>query len=117
MAKQIHILDQDFGEPGTRFVKCVFWYPIVAVNRRVPKPAFKSSAPPENISVQDQADLEAGALLEDVLIVSFPTSYNVAQMKTEVTTRYTDKASAIAAGPAIRQFYAVFFDSVTGWSA
>jgi hypothetical protein len=118
MAKQIHVLDQQTGsDDGTRTIRCVFWYPVIGVTRQIPIPGFKSNAPAANVSVQDQADLESGALLEEMLVFAFPTSYTTAQMKALINQRYTDKAAAIAADPAKRAFYGVFFDSVTGWSA
>jgi hypothetical protein len=115
MARQITVLEQNLGEQGTRQVKLVFWYPVVGATKQVPKPGLISQA--TNVLAQEQADLEAGLIREEVVFVSFPSSYTTAQMKAEINARYTDKAAAVAAEPAVRAFYAVTFDSVGGWSA
>lgn len=115
MARQITVLEQFFGDAGTRIINLVFWYPIAVQAARVPKPSFKSAAP--TVTPQEQADLEAGVVREEVLSMQFPTSYNTTQLKAEINARYTDKATAVATEPAVRAFYGVLFDSVTGWSA
>lgn len=116
MARQITVLDQnDDKVTGTRRVTCVFWLTISAPTNRVPKPAFSSKA--TAVTGPEQADLESGLVREEVQVFEFPTSYTTTQMKALINARYTDRATAVAAESAVRQFYGVTYDSVSGWSA
>lgn len=116
MAKQIHILEQSGVQDGQRTIKCVFWFPIAGA-AKVPKPGYVSFAPAVNVSAADQSALEDGSVLEETVLIPFPTSYSTTQLKAIINARYTDRAAALALAPAARAFYGVFYDSVTAWSA
>lgn len=115
MARQITVLEQIPGHNGVRVINCVFWFPVSVANKKLPIPGFTSKA--TNVTASEQADLESGTIREKIVTLDFPDSYTTVQMKAIINARYTDMAAAVAAEPALRAFYSVTFDSVSGWSA
>lgn len=119
MARQITILETTKASDGVTTIRCVFWYPIANVNARVPRPQFVSALvdvpAPNNVTPTEQADLESGAVREEVLSVTSPVSATLAQVKGTLVLRYTDRAAAVAAEPATRAFYGVSYNG-SAWT-
>ncbi len=115
MARQITVLEQESLGGGTRIVHGVFWFPVAAGPRQVPRPGLVSKA--TAVTTQEQTDLEAGLTREEPFAIEMPAGYPVAPVKALLQARYTDRAAAILLEQAARNFYGVTFDSVTGWSA
>lgn len=119
MARQITILETRKASDGVTSVNGVFWFPITNANARVPQPQFVSALvavpAPNNVTVAEQALLESGEIREEFFTVNFPSSTTLNQLKTQLVTRYTDRALAVAAEPATRAFYGATFDG-TNWS-
>lgn len=117
MARQIIVLETVKASDGVVAVNVVQWFPIAAATNRTPRPgAVSRAASAITVLPAEQASLEDGSVREEFINVGYPASMTTAAIKADLQKRYTDRATAIAAEPPIRQFYGVTFDG-TAWSA
>jgi hypothetical protein len=116
MARQIVVLETRKGGDGLTSVNGVMWFPIVAAAARLPRAGYVSGLnqlTSPSLTAQEQAALEDGSVREEPFAVSYPSTVTLAQVKSDLVSRYAARASAIAAEPAIRQFYGLTFDGTT----
>lgn len=123
MARQIIVLEQLYDNPGTLTIQLAFWFPVTNTANRRPQPGLVSraasalAAVSQPITAQEQTDLESGGVREEFVPMTFPTTYTTQQLKDEINARYSARAAAVAAEPAIRAYFGVTFSSPGGWSA
>lgn len=120
MARQIIVLEVNQGTAGYKAIKVVFWFAIAAA-KQYPKPTFQSSvdavlAGGGAVSQGELAQLQSGALLEEVQVLNFASTYTALEIKAELQRLYTDRAAAVAVLPNPISFYGVSFDGLV-WSA
>lgn len=120
MPRQIIVLDIQQGPPGQKNVKAIFWFPI-AQAKAYPKPTFQSALDPtlaggNAVTGPELASLQAGTILEQVQIFTYPSSYTATQVKADLQQAYNDGLAVINSLPNPISFYGVSFDG-TVWSA
>lgn len=118
--RQVVILETRKAGDGITQVNGFNWYPIATATARIPKPQFVSAGvildPAHAITAAEQADLESGAVREEVFSLGFASSNTRAQIESELQRRWTDRKAALDAEPAPRQFFGRSWDG-TGWTA
>lgn len=104
---------------GVHLINGFFWFPITAVNARVPRPGFVSAGAgftgTSAITQAEQAQLESGELREETFQRQYSNTTTNNQMKTDLVSFYNARATAVLAEPPTRQFYGQFYDGTT-WS-
>jgi hypothetical protein len=115
MAKQVIVLESNPADGGFINIRAAMWYPVTA-GQEVPIPTLTKSAWAA-ASAQEVSDLQAGRVIEEVNAYKFPNSYSTATIKTELQSIYNARKAYLATVPFQGQYYGVFWDSVTGWSA
>lgn len=113
MAKKIIVLDTNSADGGTLNIRCAFWFPL---SNPIVQPAGVDSAWPGRSQAEVDA-LRAGSVKEEVRHIGFPVGTSTAVMKAALEAQWTARAAFLATQPSPGQFFGVFFDSATGWSA
>lgn len=119
MARQIVVLETRKGGDGITQVNGVMWFPIAATAARLPKAGYVSGLnglATNPVTAQEQAALEDGSVREEAFAVPYPSTVTLAQVKADLINRYAARATAIAAEPAIRQFYGLTYDG-SAWAS
>lgn len=118
MARQIVVLETRKGSDGVTQVNGVMWFPIASAAARLPRAGFVSGLnglTSNTITAPEQAALEDGSVREEPFAVPYPSTVTLAQVKADLINRYGARATAIAAEPAIRQFYGLTYDG-SAWA-
>jgi hypothetical protein len=115
MAKEIIILRVTTGPGGDTNVGLAAWF-AVAAGREIPPTRTVTSAWPD-ASAAEVAAIQAGQVIEEVYSFQYPVTFTKAQIQTDLVSKWNARAAQIAARPNPNQFFGVFFDSVSGWSA
>ncbi len=113
MAKQVIVLDTNASDGGFISIRVALWFPMT--NPIVQSGTLDSVWPGRSQAEVDA--LRAGTVKEEVRIFQFPIATAGAVIKSALQADYTARAAFLAAQPPVGQFFGVFFDSVTGWSA
>lgn len=113
MAKQVIVLETNASDGGFITVRAAMWFPLT--NPIAQAPSLESAWPGRSQAEVDA--LRAGTVKEEVRQFQFPTGTSTAAMKTQLQADYTARATWLAAQPPMGQYFGVFFDSATGWSA
>ena len=120
MPRQITVLETRKAGDGRTAINGVFWFAIPNANARIPRPQYVSALldvpSPQNVTAAEQAQLESGAVREETFAVDLAASTTLPQAKADLQRRFADRALAVAAEPATRQFYGMTFDG-TAWSS
>ena len=120
MPRQITVLDTRKAGDGRTQINGAFWFSISNVNARVPRPQYVSvllNVPsPQNVTAAEQAQVESGEVRDESFAIEIAASTTLPQAKADLQRRYTDRAAAVSAEPATRQFYGLTFDG-SAWSA
>jgi hypothetical protein len=114
MAKEIIVLDVSTGPGGDLSVNVLAWFAVPVANQ-APKPGAASLW--RGAAAADTANLQSGAVLEESYNFQFAQGTTKVAIQAYFVNAYNARAAVIAALPNPNQFYGVFFDSVTGWSA
>lgn len=119
--RQVIVFETRKAGDGITTVTGVFWFPIAAVNARVPFPGgFGSVAQiltgAKAITPQEQADLDSGAVREEQFSIPLSASNTTAQLQAELQRRWTDRKAALDASPPARQYFGASWDGAS-WSA
>ncbi len=110
MAKQIVVTS--YSQNDTQFtIGCVFWYPItIGARTQTAGSSWSGASPAENAAIQ------AGTVLEEGQSFTFPVGTLVATIKDTLNKAWTQRNTAIGGiGP--NQYFGVFYDGTTLWSA
>lgn len=101
---------------GDKNLQYAFWFAIPE-QRRVPIPNFTSAITksPFQPTPAELADLQSGAVIEEVDTVQIPNGASQTQVRNALISRYNARAAEIAALPSIYQYYGTSFDG-TAWS-
>jgi hypothetical protein len=112
MAKQVIVLTVSQQDAFTLVVNYLLW---LTTTSPVPKPNFNSvwTGP----SSAETAALQAGTTVEFQKTRNFPPTATKSQIEALLQADFTAAQTALTAAIPSGQFYGVFFDSVTGWSA
>lgn len=110
MAKQIIALSKTTNGAQDTFM-IAFWYAITSgAQTRTSGSQWSGASAAENTAIQN------GTVMEEVTSFSFPVNAAAATIKDVLNKAWTTRNSEInGIGP--NQFFGVFFDSSTGWSA
>ena len=110
MAKQIIVTSYSQNDTSMT-IGCVFWYPITqGAKAQASGSTWSGASTAENQAIQN------GSVLEEGQSFSFPVSAAVTTIKDVLNKAWTQRNNAIAGiGPA--QYFGVFYDSSTLWSA
>ena len=109
MAKQIIVLSQNSNGTTINY-SFAFWFAITS------GPATSGNSVWTGASAAENAAITSGTVKEEVQSFSFAIGTPAATIKSVVNQAWTERNSQInGIGP--NQFYGVFFDSATGWSA
>lgn len=111
--KQIIILETNPSEGGLITIRVAFWLPVPA-GAEVPIPSLAQGAF-KDISPEELALLQSGAILEEVRQFTFPQSLNVDDVHKILQIAFNDRAEYLASIPRKGQYYGAFFDG-NGWS-
>lgn len=114
MAKQIIVLVTGKGPGGDTLVNWLFWL-AVAAGRELPLPGAVSAW--TGASVAENAAIAAGTVIEVAHAAQYPANFTKSQIEAKLSAQFTTEQAALTAAPNPMQFFGVFFDSVTGWSA
>lgn len=116
MARQITILETNPAAGGQIAVRCALWFPVTA-GQEVPRPGLVSACKGTAVPVmQEQNDLEAGKVVEEVQTYLFPDNTSTTAVKANLVAFYQRRAAYLATLPFQGKFYGVVFDGTT-WSA
>lgn len=126
MSKEIIVLEVSKPNGSDLNVHWLFWlYPVSG--REVPLPVQHNndgsvSATPiysiwRGASTADQAALGSGTTIEEEYSAQYPAGSTKAQIQADLVSKYNARAAQLASQQNPNQFYGVFFDSATGWSA
>ena len=117
--RQVFIQETRRAGDGEISVTGFRWHSVAAGNR-VPKPAFVSQAAEFDVAkrptVQEQTDLESGAVREERFSITYSITTTRAQIEADLQRRWTDRQAAVDAEPLARQFYGRAWDGVS-WTA
>lgn len=115
MAKQIVILETNTDNGGAFSVRLVFWFPIVA-GKQVPIPALTKSLW-TGASAAEITALQNGSVVEELRNFSFAKTETTANIKLFLAKAYADRKTYLDSLPFVGQFYGIYLDDTTGWSA
>jgi len=111
MAKQIIVLDQN-SDGTNQTYRFAMWY---SVNPSTASPQASGSQW-TGASATDNQAIQAGTIKEEIYFHTFPVGTPTTAIKPVVQQAWTARNAQINnIGP--NQYYGVFFDSATGWSA
>ena len=110
MAKQIIVLNQSSNGTSVNY-SVALWYPITAgVTPTTLGSQWSGASTAENNAIL------AGTVIEEIGSHSFPVGVSTSAIKAVFNQMWTDRNTQInGIGP--NQYFGVFFDSVSGWSA
>lgn len=110
MAKQIIALQQSSNGTDVSY-QVAFWFPITSgAQTQTAGSAWTGASAAENQAIQN------GSVKEEIVGYTFPVGTPATAIKAILQQAWTERNAQInGVGP--NQFYGVFFDSVTGWSA
>lgn len=111
MAKEIIALSQD-SDGTNQTIQFAMWYQITSGVE--PRPTFVSAW--TGASAADNTALQNGTVKEEIYVHTFPIGTPAANIKAVVNQAWTQRNAQLN-GIGRNQFYGVFFDSATGWSA
>lgn len=115
--RQVVILECPLAD-GKQIINGFFWFPIAAGAARVPRPQFVSAGvaldPAHALTVQEQSDLESGAVREERFSITFASSTTGTDMQNELARQWAARKAAIDAEPAVRRFFGRSWDG-TAW--
>ena len=114
MAKQLIVMRVAKGPGGDNNVSFLMWL-AVASGREVPIPGAVSQW--TGASAAENTAIAAGQVIEEPYSIQYPVTMTKAQIEADLVSRFTARQAQIAALPNPNQFFGVFFDSATGWSA
>lgn len=114
MAKEVVVLRTFLGPGGDRNVNFLLWLSVPA-GSEIPIPGGTSDW--AGASAAENTAIANGQILEEVYSTQYPQTMTVAQIKADLVSRYNARQAQVTARPNPNQFYGVFFDSVSGWSA
>ena len=106
------IIVTSYSQSDTQFsIGCVFWYPItVGAKSQTAGSSWSGASAAENQAIQN------GTVLEESASFSFPVGSAVTTIKDYLLNAWTQRNKALGGvGPA--EYFGVYDDSVTGWSA
>jgi hypothetical protein len=113
MAKQIIVLDVDgISRGGEITVHYLLW---LTTALPVAKPGIQSQW--SGASGAEVAALAAGTTIEEGYSRSFPISYTTAQIKAYLNAHFASRQNFLTGAPQPGEFFGVFYDSGTLWSA
>jgi hypothetical protein len=115
MAKQAIILTVARGSGGDVDVTWLFWLPVPA-GQQIPLTLTTVSAWTGATAVDNTA-IQNGTVIEEVHEAQFPVSMTKAQIQAAIVAAYNTRTAQFAARQNPNQYFGIFFDSVTGWSA
>lgn len=113
MAKQIIILETSSPEGGCIGLNYLFWIPVAAGSESPRANAVSAFA---GATTTENADLQAGRVIEEFHSDSFPSTFTSTQIKGSLVAQYTARKAYLASLPARGAFYGLNFDG-TAWSA
>lgn len=112
MSKQVVVLDISQVDQFNLNVRYLLW---VTTTKPIPKPSISSQW--TGASASEVTALQAGTTVEFQRTRPFPPSATKAQIQAILQADYAAAQAASDAATPSGQFYGVFFDSSTGWSA
>lgn len=113
MAKQVIILSIDQGDPGLINVNCAFWI-AVPPGSEIPQSTGRSAW--SGASTAELTALQNGTVLEKTNSFVFSSAKTKAQIEADLAAAFNSLQTAFTTRP-VGQFFGVFLDSATGWSA
>lgn len=113
MAKKIIVLDTNSSDGGFISIRAALWFPLA--NPIVQPPSTDSAWPGRSQAEVDA--LRSGVVREEVRHFVFAVGTSTAVMKAALEADWSARAAFLATQPPPGQFFGVFFDSATGWSA
>lgn len=115
MPKQIIVLDTNPSAGGAFVVRCAMWFPV-AVGREWPVGSGGGSAFSGASAAEVQA-IQTGQVIEEVKQFEFPSTTATAAIKTALVNSYNSRNTFLATQPFKGQYYGVYYDSSSVWSA
>jgi len=112
MAKEVIILEVNTNTPNQMAVHYLLW---LTSTKPVPRPNFNSQW--TGASAGETSALQAGTVVEESYSVTFPQSFGTGNIKTFVQDHYNDRQAYFTSQTQPGQYYGVYYDSSTGWSA
>jgi len=116
MAKEIIALRVRPGSGSTNIdVTWLFWLAVPA-GQEIALPVGAASVWP-GASAAENAAIQAGQVIEEQHGAQWPAGTPAATIKAALVSAFTARQAIVNGQPNPNQYFGVFFDSVTGWSA
>jgi hypothetical protein len=115
MAKQIIIQRVAKGPGGDLDIQYLFWL-AVPTGQEIPLAATVTSAWTGASALENTA-LQNGTVIEEAHETQVPTGTTKAAIENGLLNHFNNRQAQLNARQNPNQYYGVFFDSVTGWSA
>jgi hypothetical protein len=107
MAREITILDVTPNDVNDNIARIAFWFYPPAANQ-VPNPGASSQW--RGASATDNANIQSGAIIEEVRVITFLQNMSLTEIKAYLLTAYNNRAAQLTAKVNPNQFYGANFD-------